>query len=283
MKILKIGFWGNFAFFLLELAGGLWSGSLALLSDAAHLAGDTITMRIAWWAEDFAKRPAGGYSYGRERVKALASVVIVTFLSTLVVTVILPEAVGRFRQPKPILELPMIIIAFVGLLWNGWLRKRLGGAHKHEYHIHGAKLHVDLDFLSSIGVVAAAGLIWWTGYTWFDPLASILVIGVIMWGGIRTLLNASTELLDLVPPFDWSGLDYALRQIQGVQNWHHSHLRRIGGKYSMTLHVEIVESANGRKVGKAVRRVLARREVECSTVQIDTGPCLQATCIFQNH
>src|SRR5438034_11821985 len=180
----------------LEVVGGLWTGSLALLADAAHVLTDVGGLILALFAIWIASRPpTPEKTYGYYRVEILAA--LVNALVLLVVAgAILVEAYRRLRAPPDVLGGPMLAVAVVGLAANlgcAWL---LHADAATSLNVRGAYLHVLSDALASVGVVAAALVVVATGWTLADPLASVaiaLIIAPRTWGLLKQAVNVLLE------------------------------------------------------------------------------------------
>lgn len=175
-------------FMIAEVAGGLISGSLALLADAGHMLTDFAALAMAWGAFTLARRPANWkHTFGFDRFSIL--VAFVNGLTLLAISVwILVEAAQRFYAPGDILAGPMLYVAIGGLLVNILVFWILMGADQENLNIRGAVLHVIGDLLGSLAAVIAALVIMKTGWTAIDPLLSVLVALLILksaWGLIK--------------------------------------------------------------------------------------------------
>ena len=237
LRVLLFGCVGNFLMFGVELAWGIWSGSNALIADSLHLASDAVAWGIAGWAEWFSRRGASErYTFGREKAHAFVAVLSVCLLAFVVVRDIIPEAVGRFSAPHPVLSTPMLVVAIIGGLWNLLLRVLLPGVGR-AHHVRSARLHVDFDLLSSAVVVAAALAIKASGWLWWDSAGSLAIAALIGIPASSTFRAAMDELLDKAPPFPWEAFQRVMRSLPGVLDFHEVHLRQVGEHTSMTLHV----------------------------------------------
>lgn len=175
-------------FMLAEVAGGLISGSLALLADAGHMLTDFAALAMAWGAFRLATRPANErYNYGYDRVPIL--VAFVNGLTLFAVSVwIVWEAFQRLTEPGEILAGPMLWVAVAGLIVNLIVFWILLGADQENLNIRGAVLHVIGDLLGSVAAIAAAIIILMTGWVLADPILSVLVAILILksaWGLIK--------------------------------------------------------------------------------------------------
>lgn len=265
------------SFMLVEVAGGLISGSLALLADAGHMLTDFASLVLAWMAFQVARRPADrARTYGFDRFPVLAAFVngiVLLFLCGW----ILVEAAQRLFAPTPVLAGPMLAIAVVGLLVNiaaFWVLHRADGAN---LNVRGAMLHVLGDLLGSVAAIAAAVVILRTGWYPIDPLLSVLVAGLILRSAIRLLADAGHILLEGAPPHlrhEAVAADL-VAQIEAVEDVHHLHAWSLSEERPMvTLHARIAAEADAEAAVRAIKaRLRARFGVDHSTVEIERGPC----------
>jgi cobalt-zinc-cadmium efflux system protein len=182
-------------FMVLEVVGGLVSGSLALLADAGHMLTDTAALVLAWFAARISQRSASNArAGGHHRVQILAA--FVNSLALLaVVAWILWEAAQRLGAPREIAGGTMLGIALLGLLANLAVLRVLGGSDGDNLNVSAARLHVLGDLLSSIAASVAAVVILTTGWTPIDPLLSVLVALLILRGALLILRKTSQTLL----------------------------------------------------------------------------------------
>lgn len=191
------------AFMLAEIAGGLISGSLALLADAGHMFTDFAALAMAWGAFKLAMRPANAsFTYGYDRVPILVAFVNGLTLFALAIWIVW-EAFRRVLSPGDVLAGPMFWVAVAGLIVNLTVFWILMGADQDNLNIRGAVLHVLGDLLGSIAAISAALIILTTGWVLADPILSVLVAALILrsaWSLIKDsahiLLQASPRQLD---------------------------------------------------------------------------------------
>ncbi|RHW32400.1 cation transporter [Lysinibacillus yapensis] len=200
-KTLTISFFIIALFMIVEVIGGLYTNSLALLSDAGHMLSDAISLAIGVLAFKFGEKTANySKTYGYKRFEILAAVFNgVTLI--LVALYIFYEAVKRFANPPEIATSGMLIIAIVGLLVNilvAWIIMR-GGDTKENLNIRAAFLHVIGDMLGSVGAIVAALLIMLLGWNWADPVASIIVAVLIIISGYRVTRDSVHVLMEGTP------------------------------------------------------------------------------------
>lgn len=227
---------------LLEIAGGIWSNSLALLSDAGHMFSHLFALGVSYCAILLACRPpTEAQSFGFYRAEILAA--FANGISLLVIVAwILYESWERLQNPAMISGLHMFIIAVIGLIVNVITALLLKDASHHDINIRGAFIHVLGDLGSSVGVVLAAIAIWWTGWKAIDPIVSALIALVILYWSIGLLWDAIRILLQSTPKHlshekIAAALEVGIPEIRGV---HHIHVWELTSKmYVMTAHVEV--------------------------------------------
>lgn len=280
MDALKIAPIGNFVMFVAELVGGLWAGSPALVADAFHLLSDTVGTGSARFADLFVRRPPSlTYSFGRERVKTLVAFGSVAFLLG-VTTGILMKAVPRLWNHEEVLTAAAIAVAGVGFGWNlavliGLLPRR------REPHVASAILHVSGDGISSLVVLFGLALVHYTGLTWFEPAAALVVVGLIWLGCWEIGRRNVPELMDVTPEFDWRQFDRLVRRIPGVQGWDHPHPHRIEEqKRFLAHHVHHVEEADPVDIHRALERIYQELGVDDHIVELVPGPQCQEPCVL---
>lgn len=182
------------SFTLVEVAGGLLTGSLALLADAGHMLSDNLSLGLALFAAWLAGRPATPErSFGYRRAEILAALANGVALVAISIWVFV-EAISRLREPTEVLGGPMLAVATLGLAVNAagaFILSRSGGEN---LNVEGAMRHVMADALGSVGAMAAAGVIILTGWRYADPLISV-AIGVLILASSWTLLRDSTNVL----------------------------------------------------------------------------------------
>ncbi len=195
--LITLGLLGSF--FLAELSISIWSHSLSLLADAEHLVSDIAALGLTLLANWLAKKPASGQAtFGYRRVEILAA--LVNGLSLLAIAAFITyEAIVRFQAPEPVLGLPMLIAATVGLVVNA-LNITLLHQHSHDdLNLRGAFLHVIADALSSVGVIFAAIAIYCFNWLWIDAAASLLVAGLTALSAVPLVQESLGILMEYAP------------------------------------------------------------------------------------
>jgi cobalt-zinc-cadmium efflux system protein len=267
-------------FMIAEAAGGLLTGSLALLADAGHMLADSIALGLAWYAFHLADRPATGrLTYGFGRVKTLVAYTngLAIFANALWIVY---EAWQRLLAPGPVLGGPMLVIACLGLLVNIAGFYVLHGGDRDSLNMRGAILHVLGDMLGSAAAIAAAIVIMATGWTPIDPILSVLVALLILSTAWSLMRQAAHVLLEGVPPtLDRDAIARDLEaNVANVREVHHMHVWSMDGSSSMaTLHACLTEGADAHEAVTAIKaRLAGKHGIDHATVEAEFGACADA-------
>jgi cobalt-zinc-cadmium efflux system protein len=255
-----------------ELAGGLYTGSLALLADAGHMLADVGALALALFAFWLAERPASAArTFGWRRFEILAALANGLMLAVVAIGVAF-EAVERLGSPRPVLGLTAFAIASGGLAVNllGMLLLRHG--RERSLNLRGAWLHLMGDALGSVAAMTAGLLIW--AYDWriADPIASLAISALVLrsaWGLLRETVDV---LLESAPPhLDVEELREALEAEDGVASVHDLHVWTItSGMVSLSCHVHCAPGADGHDVLVRLQQLLRERfDVHHATLQIE--------------
>ena len=268
------------SFMVVEVIGGILSGSLALLTDAAHMFVDTASLLLAWLAFRLARLPADlARSYGYHRLPVLAAYTNGVFL-VIVVGWIFFEAVERFLAPTPILAGPMLVVAVLGLLVNVVAFAVLHGADRENLNVRGALLHILGDMLGSVAAIVAAVVIMTSGWTPIDPLLSVAVGMLVLRYAWLLVRDASHVLLEGVPgDLDVGEIGRDLvANVAAVEDVHHVHAWSLSQDYLLvTLHARIAQGAHPDAAVAAIQSRLASRfDIGHVTVQIELEDCSDA-------
>jgi len=255
-----------------EVVGGLITGSLALLADAAHMLTDAGGLALALLAVRFAERPATPqktYGYLRaEILSALANAVVLLVVSIY----ILYEAYQRIISPPDILSGPMLAVAMVGLLVNLVSMRLLAAGASESLNVKGAYFEVLSDMLGSLGVIAAALIVMATGWTRADPIIAA-AIGLFIVPRTWILLKQVTHiLLEGTPPqVDMELLARKLTAIPGVQAVHDLHVWTItSGLDSMSAHLVVADMTQAQRILRDARALLANEfKIDHVTIQVE--------------
>ena len=264
-------------FLVVEVAGGILTDSLALLSDAAHMFTDTMALAIAIAATRLARMPADRkrtFGYHRFEVLAAALNAVLLFLVALY---ILHEAYERWITPRTIATLGMLAVAVTGLAVNLLGMRLLAADAGRNLNVKGAYLEVWADAVGSMGVIAGALVVHFTGYTRVDPIVAVLIAFWVLprsWALFRQSVNV---LLEGVPEgVDLAQIDERLRAVPGVREVHELHVWALGsGRTSLTAHLILDEGETDihRVIGQANERLRLEFGITHTTLQAEIEHC----------
>jgi cobalt-zinc-cadmium efflux system protein len=199
-RAFAIGIALNVGFVVVEGLYGFAANSTALLADAGHNLSDVLGLVVAWIAAGLAKRPpTARLTYGLRGSSILAALANAVLL-LIACGAILLEAVQRLRDPEPVATTTIMVVALIGIGINGFTAWLFAAGRADDLNIRGAFLHMAADAAVSAGVVVSALLIARTGWTWLDPLTSIGIVVVIVWGTWGLLRDSTAMSLAAVPP-----------------------------------------------------------------------------------
>jgi cobalt-zinc-cadmium efflux system protein len=261
-----------------EIIGGIFSNSLALLSDAGHMFTDALALALSLFAMNLARRPATSTkTYGYHRAEIMAALANGTVL-ILVSIIIFYEAYRRFLE-EPVVKSPlMLIVAGIGLAANliGLYLLRRGS--RKSINIKAALWHIIGDTMSSVGVIIAGVIIYFTGWNIADPILAVVIGIVILWGAVRIVKESVDILLESVPQHvEIEKVTAAVKIIPGVEDLHDIHIWTItSGIYALSAHLSIADqtvSQSGDILTK-VNEVLAENfNITHTTLQLECESC----------
>jgi cobalt-zinc-cadmium efflux system protein len=284
-----------------EIIGGIWSNSLALLSDAGHVFLDLFALLLSLGAIKLAAQPASErHSYGLHRAEVLAS--LINGLTVFIMAIgILYEGSKRLISPEEVKAIPMLVIAVLGLIANLLAAKGLHGHAHDDLNVRSAFLHVLGDAAASVGVIAGAILMRYTGWYQADPIISIAIGLLILGGAWRVLREATHILMEGVPRgMSVDQVAVCIRGIEGVSDIHHLNVWTVCSHiFALSAHVEIqTENDGGREeLLHRIEHALAHEfHITHTTIQFDCSTCnggplikelshveRQATCNGHGH
>jgi cobalt-zinc-cadmium efflux system protein len=261
-----------------EIVGGILSNSLALLSDAGHMLTDALALGLSLFAISLARRPATlTRTYGYHRAEIMAALVNGTVL-ILVSVYIFYQAYHRFTALPAVKSPLMMAVAGVGLVANliGMLLLRRGS--RRSINVRAAFWHVIGDTLSSVGVIIAGIIIFFTGWYLADPVLAVVIGIVILWGAVRIVREAADILLESVPPnIEVEKVIAAAKTIPGVADMHDVHIWTItSGIYALSAHLSIADQTVSQScdVITRVNQVLAGEfNITHTTLQLECDSC----------
>ncbi len=272
-RALKITGWLTGIYFIVELAIGYWSGSVAVISDAFHTFSAVGGVLIALVAGYFSTRPASQYAtFGLIRAEIVGALFNGLFL-LLMALYVFWMGYQRLRAPIEVPTGPMLLAAAGGLvteLISLWL---LFGRQKDNLNMKGAIWHVIQTFVGSIIIIVAAVVIKLTGFYQIDPILGMLFGVVLLWASWGIIREATRILLQTVPEeFDLEKMVSEIEKLESVEDVHHAHVWALTtGKNIVSMHVLVGEKVDQKKLLKQIHDLLKKDfSVYFSTVQIET-------------
>jgi cobalt-zinc-cadmium efflux system protein len=258
---------------IVEAVGGLLTGSLALLADAAHMLSDSVALVMAYLAFRISERPATRrLTYGIDRIQIVAAYTNGLTIVLLALWIIV-EAVGRIRAPAPILAGPMLAVAVAGLAVNVAAFLVLHGGDRASLNLRGALIHVLGDLLGSLAAISAALIILATGWTPADPLLSLLVAAILVRSGWTLVRDSGLVLLEGVPMhLDRNEVARDLeRAVPGLEQVHHMHIWSLDGQRMLaTLQARLAPSVATEAAVAAIKeRLGADHGIDHATVEVE--------------
>lgn len=261
------------SFFVVELLAGLWSRSLALLSDAGHMAADVVALGAALAATRIATRPdtTGRRTYGSYRAEVFASGLTVLLMLGAAAYVGL-EAVRRIGDEPEVASGPMMVVGAVGLAVNVVALLLLRGGAAESINVKGAYLEVVADTVGSVGVIVAGVLVARTGDGWWDTVVALAIAVFVL---VRAVLLAREVLAVLAqhapPGVDPADVEARLREVDGVRDVHDLHLWVLtSGMNVATAHLVAAPGASTQAVLASARQVMQHRfDIEHATLQVE--------------
>ena len=277
----------NFTITAVEIAGGIISNSLALLSDAIHNLGDGLAVMLAYIAHRISKRDSNARkTFGYKRVEILAAFINAVILAAICLFLIY-EAAERFRNPAPIKGVIMFSVAGIGLIANLVAVILLQGDSKKNINIRAAYLHLLGDTLSSVVVIAGGILIWKFEIYWLDPLITILISLYILKETYRLLKESLDILMQSTPrELDLEEIRREVEKIGGIRNIHHVHAWSLNDQQiHFEAHVDLSEDLPVSKTD-ALRSRISKMlgdsfNVKHVTLQMEFGCCEETGMIHQ--
>ncbi|MFS1514003.1 cation diffusion facilitator family transporter [Chengkuizengella sp. SCS-71B] len=261
-------------FTIVEIIGGIWSNSLALLSDSAHMISDVFALSLSMTAIYLATRPPNAkYTFGFLRFEIIASFLNGLALAVIAIGIFI-EGIRRFINPEPINFKLMLVIAIIGFIVNAILTFILSRSIEEEenLNVQSALWHFIGDLLSSLGVIISAILIYFTGLVFFDPLISLVIGGIIFTGGAKIIRESYLILMESVPhKFDLDEIREDISQVEGVEDVHELHLWSVSTEhYSLTAHVFIDQQIQPFCVILAINESLKEKYgITHTTIQVE--------------
>ena len=284
---LTLAFWLNLIFAVIEVVGGIFTNSTAIIADAFHDFIDAAAIGIAVLFEKISgKKRSSNYSYGYKRFSLLSALGLSLFLLIGAVFMI-KSGIESFFQPKEINSVGMLWLAVLGVSINGFAFLRIkngSGEQHHHHHSHGHShnhnskaimLHLLEDVLGWVAVLIGAVVIYFTGWNWIDGLLTIAIAAFISYNATKNLIGTLKIMLQAVPKnVNIENLTTELNNIEGVADIHDFHIWSLDGNYNIaSLHAVLENTDNGseNKVYTTILELLNKYHIQHPTVQIETN------------
>ena len=275
-KYLWWAFWINFIFLIIEVIGGVYAGSLALLSDAGHMLTDVGALGLAIIVSRMADRPPDERrTYGYLKTEILGAFINGSTLVA-ICGFIIWEAIQRFQNPQPILAVPMLIVAVLGLAANLFSARILHSGKSKNINIRAAYLHLIFDALGSVGAIMSGLLIWLWGVYWIDTIASLLIVILILAGTWKMILDSVKMLIDSVPEgMNYGQIRRSILNMNHVIDVHDLHIWSIGqNNPALSAHIiltnDCTEKQHWDQCLKQVQDMLAQSfNIKHTTIQVE--------------
>ncbi len=272
----------NFAFTIVEIVGGLWTNSLAILSDALHDFGDSIALLVSWLFERGAKRaPDTRYTFGYQRLSLFSAL----FSAAVLVggsIVIIFQAIPRFFSPESVNAFGMVGLAVVGIAFNGagfFLLKR--GESLNEKVL---SWHLLEDVLGWIGILVGGLIIYFWNFTLIDPIITVALTAFILFNVARNLREAISILLQGVPKhINLEAVKQDIKAIKGVLDMHDIHIWSLEGETDVfSAHVVVDDETlekRPQQTKQTIKDALKKHHIEHSTIELEgKGQCTGMVC-----
>lgn len=265
----------NIGFVVIEAVYGVLSNSMALLADAGHNLSDVLGLLVAWGASELVKRqPTLRFSYGLRGSSILAALFNAVFL-LLTVGALSWEALLRLSAPEPIAETTVMIVAAIGVAVNGFTAWMFAAGGKDDINLRGAFLHMASDALVSAGVIVAAVVMMATGWLWLDPVVSLAINAIIIWGTWSLLRDSVAMSLAAAPKnIDPAAVKIFIAGQPGVAALHDLHIWPMSTtETALTCHLVMPAGHPGDDFLHGLAAKLAQKfRIQHATIQIETEP-----------
>jgi len=284
---LTLAFWLNLIFAVIEVVGGIFTNSTAIIADAFHDFIDAVAIGIAVLFEKISgKKRSSSYSYGYKRFSLLSALGLSLFLLIGAVFMI-KSGIESFIDPQEVNSVGMLWLAVLGVSINGFafLRIKNGNeGHHHHHHAHGHShnhnskaimLHLLEDVLGWVAVLIGAVVIYFTGWNWIDGLLTLAIAAFISYNATKNLIETLKIMLQAVPEHvNMETLTSELNTIEGVANIHDFHIWSLDGTYHVASLHAVLDSADKPSETKVYTTILERLSnynIQHPTIQIETN------------
>jgi cobalt-zinc-cadmium efflux system protein len=279
-RAFAVGIAINVGIVAIELVFGILGNSMALISDAGHNLSDVLGLVVGWAGAVMAKRsPSPRFTYGLKKASILAALINALFL-LVAVGAIAAEAVRRLFHPAPAEARTMIWVAAVAILGNLLTALLFAPGRAHDLNVRAAFTHMAADAAVSAAVVLAGLVILWTGREWVDPLMSIAVALVILWGSFGLLRESvGMSLMGVPAGIAVEDVEAELAQIVGVETVHDLHIWPLSTtETALTAHLVAPDADSDALIGAARKMLHDRFRIQHCTLQVERTHLEDADC-----
>lgn len=283
-RAFAVGVLLNIIFVIIEAGYGVAAGSLALIADAGHNVSDVLSLLLAWGASWLATKPATEKrTYGFRKATIMASLInaIVLFFA---LGGIAWEAIGRISEPRPVDVMTVIVVAAIGVVVNAITAWLFVSGQKEDLNIKGAYLHMAADAAVSLGVVVAGVVVILTGWQMIDPLMSLVIVAVILFGTWSLLRESVNLAIDSVPKgIDMAEVKSYLTGLEHVCQIHDLHVWAMSTtEIALSVHLVTTDDDLGNNYLSRIQRKLHDHfGIEHSTIQIETQDA-ESSCMLDD-
>ncbi|MEJ8803322.1 cation diffusion facilitator family transporter [Pontibacter sp. H249] len=279
---IKVAFFLNLGFTLIELIGGIWINSVAILSDALHDLGDSLSLGLAWYFEKVAKRQRDAkFTFGYKRFSLLGAVVnsVILLVGSII---ILSEAIPRIWNPEPVNAAGMIGFAILGVLVNGAAVLRLKGGESLNEKV--VRLHLLEDVLGWLAVLVGGIILFFFDWPVIDPLLSLGITVFVLYNVVRNLRQSLKILLQGTPAhINTNDVKASLEALPQVASVHDLHIWTMDGTYNiMSLHAVLPDgfvTSQSSEVKQTIRELMAEFGISHVTIELEAPG---EVCTFKN-
>lgn len=280
---IKTAFFINLTFTVIELIGGLMTNSLAILSDALHDFGDSLSLGMSWYFERLsAKKRTQNFSYGYRRF-SLLSALINSIILIIGSVIILTQAIPAIFNPGNPDEEGMLIIAILGVIFNGLAFFKLESGHSLNERV--VRLHLLEDLLGWVAVLIASIIMNFFEVPVLDPILSVAIAIFIAFNAVKNLISSLRILLQAVPEeVQIKELENLISGIEGVKSVHDTHIWTLDGKYNiLTIHLVVEKNMSMKetiKIKQEARKLAKEQQIQHATLEIglEGEPCELENC-----
>lgn len=269
---IRIAFFLNLSFTIVEIIGGFFTNSIAILSDALHDLGDSLSLGLAWYLEKLSlKKPDRRFSFGYRRLSLLSALISGIILIAGSVF-ILSEAIPRLLVPEPVNVVGMFYLSILGMVVNGVSVLRLrGGTTLNERVV---TWHLIEDVLGWAAIFVISIVMYFWPVTILDTILSLLITLFVLWNVLKRLKETIVIFLQAVPPgIDIDRLEADLVQLEAVSSVHHTHIWSLDGeKHIASIHIVVNNNWDYSKAvsfKQTVRNIFSKFKIEHVTIELE--------------